>query len=150
MTDHLKPRDARDVEDAVAAAVADGRTLEILGHGSKRAIGRAAQWDLSLDLSDLTGVTYYEAEELVLSAQAGTPLAEVEALVASRGQELAFEPMDYGPVLGSAAGRGTIGGALATNLSGPRRLKAGAARDHFLGVTAVSGRGETFKSGARV
>jgi glycolate oxidase FAD binding subunit len=150
MTDHLKPRDARDVEDAVAAAVADGRTLEILGHGSKRAIGRAAQWDLSLDLSELTGVTYYEAEELVLSAQAGTPLAEVEALVASRGQELAFEPMDYGPVLGSAAGRGTIGGALATNLSGPRRLKAGAARDHFLGVTAVSGRGETFRSGARV
>src|SRR6185369_16429808 len=61
-----------------------------------------------------------------------------------------FEPMDYGPVFGAAPGRGTIGGALGANLSGPRRIKAGAARDHFLGVTAVSGRGETFKSGGRV
>ncbi len=86
----------------------------------------------------------------MLSAKAGTPLAEIEALVAAKGQQLAFEPMDYGPLLGGAAGRGTIGGALAANLSGPRRIKAGAARDHFLGVTAVSGRGETFKSGGRV
>ena len=69
---------------------------------------------------------------------------------AGTSQELAFEPLDYGPVLGIAAGAGTIGGVLAANLSGPRRLKAGAARDHFLGVTAVSGRGETFKSGGRV
>ena len=95
-------------------------------------------------------MTLYEPEELVLSAQAGTPLAEIEALTAASGQELAFEPMDYGPLLGVAAGSGTIGGALAANLSGPRRIKAGAARDHFLGVHAVSGRGETFKSGGRV
>src|SRR4029077_17907811 len=97
-----------------------------------------------------TGVTLYEPEELVLSAKAGTPLAEVEALVAVSGQELAFEPMDYWPLLAGAAGGGTIGGTLAANLSGPRRIKAGAARDHFLGFTAVSGRGETFKSGGRV
>ena len=109
-----------------------------------------AQWDLSLDLSDLSGVTLYEPEELVLSAKAGTPLAEIETLLAAHNQELAFEPMDYGPLLGGAAGRGTIGGVLAANLSGPRRIKAGAARDHFLGFTAVSGRGETFKSGGRV
>jgi glycolate oxidase FAD binding subunit len=75
---------------------------------------------------------------------------EIEQLVASRGQELAFEPMDYGPVLGRSMGQGTLGGALATNLSGPRRIKAGAARDHFLGVSAVSGRAEIFKSGGRV
>ena len=86
----------------------------------------------------------------MLSAKAGTPLAEIEALVAAKGQQLAFEPMDYGPLLGGVAGRGTIGGVLAANLSGPRRIKAGAARDHFLGFTAVSGRGETFKSGGRV
>ena len=149
MPDMLKPRDAKDVEAAVQWALADGKTLEVVGRGTKRAIGRAAQWDLSLDLSALSGVTLYEPEELVLSAKAGTPLAEIEALLAAHNQELAFEPMDYGPLLGTSGG-GTIGGVLAANLSGPRRIKAGAARDHFLGFTAVSGRGETFKSGGRV
>jgi glycolate oxidase FAD binding subunit len=148
--DNLKPRDATDVEEAIRWALAGGKTLEVVGLGSKRAIGRAAQWDATLDLSALTGVTLYEPEELVLSAKAGTPLAEVEALVAVSGQELAFEPMDYWPLLAGAAGGGTIGGTLAANLSGPRRIKAGAARDHFLGFSAVSGRGETFKSGGRV
>ena len=95
-------------------------------------------------------MTLYEPEELVLSARAGTPLAEIEALVESKGQQLAFEPMDYGPILGGPAGAGSLGGALAANLSGPRRIKAGAARDHFLGFSAVSGRAETFKSGGRV
>jgi glycolate oxidase FAD binding subunit len=150
MADTIKARDAADVEQAIRAALAEGRTLELTGRGTKRAIGRAAQWDATLDLSGLSGVTLYEPEELVLSAKAGTPLAEIEALVAARKQQLAFEPMDYGPMLGVAPGGGTIGGAIAANLSGPRRIKAGAARDHFLGVNAVSGRGETFKSGGRV
>ncbi|HML08910.1 MAG TPA: FAD-binding protein [Xanthobacteraceae bacterium] len=150
MPDILKPRDAAEVEKAIRWALADGKTLELVGRGSKRAIGRAAQWDATLDLSGLSGVTLYEPAELVLSAKAGTPLAEIEALLAGSGQQLAFEPMDYGPLLGNAAAAGSIGGALAANLSGPRRIKAGAARDHFLGVSAVSGRGETFKSGGRV
>src|SRR6188508_1947934 len=150
MADTLQPRDAKEVEAAVQWLLAEGKAAEIMGHGSKRPIGRPAQTDLTLDLSALTGVTLYEPEELVLSANAATPLAEIEALVASRGQQLAFEPMDYATILGGTAGRGTIGGVLAANLSGPRRIKAGAARDHFLGVTAVSGRGETFKSGGRV
>jgi len=150
MTDTLKPRDGKDVEAAVQWALAEGKTLEIIGQGSKRGIGRAAQWDLSLDVSDLSGVTLYEPEELILSAKAGTPISEIETLLGANNQELAFEPADYGPFFGGALGRGTIGGTLAANLSGPRRIKAGAARDHFLGVTAVSGRGETFKSGGRV
>lgn len=150
MNDILKPRDAVEVEEAVHSALAGGKTLEVIGRGTKRAIGRAAQWDATLDLSGLTGVTLYEPEELVLSAKAGTPLAAIEALVAASKQELAFEPMDYGVLLGGEAGAGTIGGAIAANLSGPRRIKAGAARDHFLGFSAVSGRGETFKSGGRV
>jgi glycolate oxidase FAD binding subunit len=150
MTDTLKPRDAKDVEDAVQWALAQSKALEIVGGGSKRAIGRPAQTDLTLDLSGLSGVTLYEPEELVLSARAGTPLAEVEALIAAKDQMLAFDPMDYGPLLGGPSGRATIGGVLAANLSGPRRLKAGAARDHFLGFSAVSGRGEIFKSGGRV
>jgi glycolate oxidase FAD binding subunit len=150
MADNLKPRDAKEVEQAVQWALGNDKTLEVVGRGSKRSIGRAAQWDATLDLSGLSGVTLYEPEELVLSARAGTPLAEIEALVASRHQQLAFEPMDYAVLLGGAAGAGTIGGTIAANLSGPRRIKAGAARDHFLGFSAVSGRGETFKSGGRV
>ena len=150
MADTVQPRDAKDVEAAVQWALAEGKTVEIVGHGSKRAIGRPAQTDVTLDLSTLTGVTLYEPEELVLSAKAGTPLAEIEALLAANGQQLAFEPMDYAGILGGVGGRGTIGGALAANVSGPRRIKAGAARDHFLGFSAASGRGETFKSGGRV
>ena len=104
----------------------------------------------TLDLSGLTGVTLYEPEELVLSARAGTPLAEIETLLEKNNQQLGFEPMDYGPVFGEKPGQGSIGGTIAANLSGPRRIKAGAARDHFLGVSAVTGRGETIKSGGRV
>lgn len=150
MTDTIKPRDAKEVEAAIIWAVGSGNSLEIVGQGSKRALGRPSQTDATLDLSALTGVTLYEPEELVLSAKAGTPIAEIEALLASRGQALAFEPMDLGPLLGGTPGAGTIGGVLAANLSGPRRIKAGAARDHILGFTGVSGRGETFKSGGRV
>ena len=150
MTDALKPRDGKDVEEAVRWALGQAKTLEIVGHGTKRAFGRPSQSDMTLDLSGLAGVTLYEPAELVLSAKAGTPIAEIEVLVAEKGQQLAFEPMDYGPLLGGPANAGTLGGVIAANLAGSRRIKAGAARDHFLGVTAVSGRGETFKSGGRV
>jgi glycolate oxidase FAD binding subunit len=150
MAESLKPRDAIEVEFIIRAALAEEKTLEVVGCGTKRAIGRAAQWDATVDLSALSGVTLYEPQELVLSAKAGTPLAEIEALVSASNQELAFEPMDYGPLLGGSAGGASIGGVLAANLSGPRRIKAGAARDHFLGLSAVSGRGEVFKTGGRV
>jgi glycolate oxidase FAD binding subunit len=146
----LKPRDRKEVEDAVRWALGNDKALELAGQGTKRAIGRPSQTDLTLDLSGLTGVTLYEPAELVLSARAGTPIAEIEALLDSNKQELAFEPMDCGPLLGGDANAGTLGGAIAANLSGPRRIKAGAARDHFLGVTAVTGHGETIKSGGRV
>ena len=144
MTDALKPRDGKDVEEAVRWALGQAKTLEIVGHGTKRAFGRPSQSDMTLDLSDLSGVTLYEPAELVLSAKAGTPIAEIEVLVAEKGQQLAFEPMDYGPLLGGPANAGTLGGVIAANLAGSRRIKTGAARDHFLGVTAVSGRGETY------
>ena len=150
MTDVLKPRDAKEVEQAVAWALGEEKPLEIVGQGSKRAIGRPSQTDLTLDLSGLTGVTLYEPAELILSARAGTPLAEIEKLLADNNQQLDFEPIDYGPLLGQPVGQGTIGGVIAANLSGPRRVKAGAARDHFLGLSAVTGRGDTIKSGGRV
>jgi glycolate oxidase FAD binding subunit len=150
VSEGIKPADAEEVEQAVQWALSAGKTLEVLAGGSRRAIGRPMQTDLTLDLSALTGITLYEPQELVMSARAGTPLAEIEAALASKDQQFAFEPMDCGPILGGVASAGTIGGALASNLCGPRRIKAGAARDHFLGFTAVSGRGETFKSGGRV
>ena len=150
MTDTLKPRDARQVGEAVQWALSEEKPLELIGQGTKRALGRPSQTDLTLDLSGLSGVTLYEPAELILSAQAGTPLAEIEKLLADNNQELGFEPLDYGPLLGGEAGQGTLGGVIAANLSGPRRIKAGAARDHFLGVSVVTGRGETIKSGGRV
>lgn len=146
----LKPASEDEVRDAVAAALAGETPLEIAGNGSKRAIGRYTPLNRRMDLSALAGVTLYEPEELVLTARAGTPLAEIEQTLAAHGQCLAFEPPDLGALLGGPAGSQTVGGVLACNLSGPRRLRAGAARDHFLGVRAVSGRGEVFKSGGRV
>jgi glycolate oxidase FAD binding subunit len=134
----------------VAWAASEEAPLEVLGQGSKRAMGRPLQTAYSLDLSGLSGISLYEPEELVLTAKAGTPMAEIEAAIAERKQCLAFEPPDLGPLFGAEAGRGTLGGTLSCNLAGPRRPKAGAARDHFLGLQCVSGRGEAFKGGGRV
>ena len=145
-----KPQNAAQVADVVAWAVSEEKPLEVAGRGTKRGIGRAAQYGATLDLSGMTGITLYEPEELVLSARVGTPLAEIQAELAARNQELAFEPPNFSRLLGGDGDAGTIGGAMACNFAGPRRIKAGAARDHFLGVNAVSGRGEMFKSGGRV
>jgi len=150
MADVVKARDGKEVEDAVRWALGNEKSLELAGQGTKRAVGRPSQTDLTLDVSGLTGVTLYEPAELVLSARAGTPLAEIDALLEKNNQALAFEPIDYGPLLGGEKNIGSLGGVIAANLSGPRRIKSGAARDHFLGVTAVTGRGETIKSGGRV
>lgn len=148
MASTLKPRDARDVAEAVAWAAAEGQPLEVLGHGSKRGLGRPVQAEHTLDLSALSGILAYEPAELFMTARPGTPRAEIEAALAARGQMLPFEPIDLAPLYG--AGGGSIGGIFAANLAGPRRFKAGAARDHLLGFKAVSGRGESFKSGGTV
>jgi glycolate oxidase FAD binding subunit len=146
----LTPRDAADVLEIVRGAAAREAPLEILGHGSKRGYGRPVQASRTLDLSQLSGITLYEPDELVLRAGAGTPLAMITRALAEQRQQLAFEPGDWGPLYGRAPGLGTLGGAIAANLAGPRRIKAGAARDHILGFTAVNGRGEAFKAGGRV
>ena len=139
-----------DALSAVRRAVAEEAPLEVVGAGTKRGLGRPINAAGTLDLSALTGIDLYEPAELVLRAGAGTPLAEIEAAAAANRQQLAFEPPDLGPLYGGQEGRQTIGGVIACNLAGPRRIQAGAARDHFLGVDAVSGRGEVFKSGGRV
>ncbi|MEF2070154.1 glycolate oxidase subunit GlcE [Consotaella sp. CSK11QG-6] len=146
----MTPDSPEAVRDVVAAAIADEAPLAVEGTGSKRGLGRPMYASRAVSLAAMSGVTLYEPEELVLSAKAGTPIADIERLLDGNGQRLEFEPMDYGPLHGLAPGQGTLGGVVACNLSGPRRIKHGAARDHVLGVQAVSGRAEIFKSGGRV
>lgn len=150
MSDLIEPNDEDELAEAIAQAVSSQAPVEVCGAGSKRGIGRPLQTAARLTTENLTGITLYEPSELVLSARAGTPLSEIEDALAKNNQELAFEPVDLGPMLGEEAGLGTIGAVFASNLSGSRRIQAGAARDHFLGLRAVSGRGEIFKSGGRV
>ncbi len=136
-------------ETALAATIAGGLPSEIAGSGSKKALGRPTQSNSILDMSGFKGISLYEPDELVLEAGAGTPMSEIEKLLAKNNQQLAFEPPDYSKLLGSKKS-GTLGGLIACGLSGPRRIKAGAARDHILGFSGVSGRGEIFKAGGRV
>ncbi len=146
----LKPADPEQLREAVAWAAGQGAPLEIIGAGSKAGLGRPVNAEHRLEVSALAGIELYEPEELVMSTGAGTPVAEIEARLAEQRQQLAFEPADLGPLLASAPEQATIGGVFACNLSGPRRFKAGAARDHLLGLKAVSGRGDAFKAGGRV
>jgi len=150
MTTTLKPETEAQLRDAIAWAAAEETPLELVGRGSKRGFGRPVQAAHTLDLSAVSGIVAYEPEELVLTVRAATPMAEIDAALRERGQMLAFEPPDLAPLYGGAAGEGTLGGVLACNLAGPRRIKAGAARDHFLGFAGVSGRGEIFKAGGKV
>jgi glycolate dehydrogenase FAD-binding subunit len=150
MAGTIKPRDTNELRQAVEWALNEGVTLDVRGSGSKLAIGKPMRCDQILDLSAVSGVVDYAPEELVITLRAGTPLREVEALLAQRNQMLAFEPPDLGPLLGREPGEGTLVGTIMGNFAGPRRLSAGAARDHLLGFSGVNGRGEAFKSGGRV
>ena len=149
-TQLLRPASPAELLDIVADAARDGTKLAIRGGGSKRAIGRPATGAAELSLAALSGVVDYDPAELVLTVQAGTPLAEIEALLGTRNQMLAFAPFDHGPLFGEPAGAATLGGVIAAGIAGPLRLMAGSARDHLLGFEAVSGRGERFIGGAKV
>ena len=144
------PTNLDELRDAVGEALAAKEPVEIVGGGSKRGLGRPLQTPHTLDLSRLSGIRDYAPSELVLTAGAATPMAEIERVLAEHNQMLAFEPPDWRGLLGTEGTEPTIGGVLACNLSGPRRIKAGAARDHFLGFRGVSGRGEIFKAGGKV
>ncbi len=140
-----------DVVEAVRAARQWRTPLEIVAGGSKRTLGRAVTAMGSvLDVSGLKGIVSYEPEELILTARPGTPVAEIEALLAQKGQRLGFDPPDWGPLLGQPDGLGTLGGAISCDANGPARLRCGAVRDHLLGVRAVNGFGEAFKAGGKV
>jgi glycolate oxidase FAD binding subunit len=147
--DTPRVRDADDVEQVVRSALASEQPLEIIGHGSKRLVGQPMATNALLDLSALNAVTAYEPSELIITVQAGAPLADVVSLIDSRNQHLAFEPVNTARLLGTAD-IGTIGGMIGAGLAGPRRIKAGGARDHLLGAHAVSGFGDGFKAGGKV
>src|SRR5712691_6760308 len=144
------PATLDELRDAVASALAAEEPVEIVGGGSKCGLGRPLQTPHVLDLSRLSGIREYAPSELVLTAGAATPLGEIEHALDEAGQMLAFEPPDWRGLFGTEDTSPTLGGILACNLAGPRRIKAGAARDHFLGFRGVSGRGEIFKAGGKV
>jgi glycolate oxidase FAD binding subunit len=147
--DILKVSEARDVEQVVRSAIASEQPLEIIGHGSRREIGQVMATNAVLDLSALNAVKSYEPNELIITLEAGVPLSDAISLIDSKNQQFAFEPVDTAPLLGTAA-RGTIGGMIAAGIAGPRRIRAGGARDHLLGAHAVSGFGDSFKTGGKV
>jgi glycolate oxidase FAD binding subunit len=158
----FKPTRPDELSDILCWAASTATALRVEGSGSKSGIGRPVQADHVLSLAGFAGVSLYEPGELVLTAGAGTPIADIATLLAKNRQMLAFEPPDYSRLLTKSIGSpmvgedqtpvptGTLGGIIAANISGPRRFLAGAARDHFLGFRAVNGRGEPFKAGGRV
>jgi glycolate oxidase FAD binding subunit len=144
------PDNVQNLCDFVAEA-ASGRTpIEVRGRGSKHDVGRSVQSGGVVSTEALNGISLYQPTELVMSAGSGTKVEEIEQVLAEYDQELAFEPVDLGPALGADVAQGSIGGVFATNISGSRRVRSGSARDHLLGIKAVNGRGEPFKSGGRV
>lgn len=149
MTTLVIPASEAELADTVAEAAASGTRLRIRGGGTRVTIGQAIETDATLSTEGLTGITLYEPGSLNMVVRAGTPLEEVTAALDAENQQLAFEPMDHRVLLGSN-GSPTVGGMVACNVSGPRRLLVGAARDHLLGVRFVNGRGEVLKNGGRV
>jgi glycolate dehydrogenase FAD-binding subunit len=141
-------------EDAIAAAITSAakatEPLLVCGNGTKLGMLRPVQAARSLSTRHHSGITLYAPKELIISARAGTPLPEIEAALAERGQHLIAEPPDLGPLLHAPDRPQTIGGIVATNLSGPRRVAWGAMRDHVLGIRFVTGWGEVVHSGGRV
>ncbi|TCD16618.1 glycolate oxidase subunit GlcE [Oricola cellulosilytica] len=145
----LRPTSEEEASEIVRQAAAGGRTLEIVGGGTKRGIGQPSRADRQLSTAGLTGITEYNPGELVLTARAGTPVAEIEAALSSNNQVLAFQPGNWRALFG-ANGAPTIGAIAAANVSGSRRISAGAARDSLLGVRFINGRGEIIKNGGKV
>lgn len=143
------PASERELAAIVTEAASARTPLAVEGGGTRVGLGRPMQTAATVTVAGLTGVTLYEPSELVISLKAGTALSAVEELLAQNRQRLAFEPIDHRTILG-ASGVPTIGAVAAANLSGPRRIQAGAARDSLIGIRAVTGRGDIIKNGGRV
>ncbi len=149
VTQAPQPLNEAELASMVAEACATRAPVWVCGNGSKSEMLRPVQASRSISTAELRGVTLYSPTELILSARAGTPMAEIEATLAERGQHVIAEPPDFSHLLGSSKAQ-TIGGVVSTNLSGPRRIAWGAMRDHVMGLRAVNGHGEVIRAGGRV
>lgn len=145
----LTPKTETEAADIIRAHAESRNPLSIIGGGTRAGFGNAVNAAETLSSTALSGITAYNPAEMVITAQAGTPVAEIEEALAANGQAMAFEPMDHRSAMGTT-GIPTIGGLFAVNSSGPRRFTAGAARDHLLGIRFVNGTGELVKAGGRV
>ena len=145
----LVPTNTEALAAAIAAAHAAGEPLAIRGNGSKDGLLRPVQAARTVSASGLAGISLYSPQELILTAGAGTTVADVAAAVAAKGQHIISEPPDLSSLYGSTSAP-TLGGMVAANLSGPRRVMWGATRDHVMGEVAVNGIGERIHSGGRV
>lgn len=145
----LTPSTETEASELIRDHAARKAPLQIRGGGSRAGFGNPVAADAMLSSAGLTGIVEYNPAEMVITARAGTPVAEIEAALAENGQGMAFEPMDHRGAMGTS-GTPTIGGLFAVNSSGPRRFTAGAARDHLLGVRFVNGAGEVVKAGGKV
>ena len=146
----LKPSSREEISEIIKLSYKKGIPLEIIGLNSKKKIGRNFQAEKTLDLSKYSGIIEYKPEELYIKVKSGTPIEEIVKELDKNNQQLAFEPTDFGYLFSGKSNWGSIGGVVSCNFSGPRRFKAGSARDHLLGFQGINGKGETIKSGGTV
>ncbi|MCZ6525196.1 MAG: FAD-binding protein [Gammaproteobacteria bacterium] len=150
MPENFTPVSVQQIEELLKWTLSENKTLTVKGRGGKTGFGHLMETDCTISLEKLSGILNYDPAELVMQALPGTPLDEIEAALSANNQHLAFEPMRLGQLYNTHAESGSIGGTFMANLSGPRRFKSGAARDHILGIKAVSGRGQAYQSGGMV
>jgi len=146
----FKPSSREEISRIIKECYKKNIPVEISGLKSKKNIGRNFQSEKTLDLSNYSGIIEYKPEELYIKVKCGTPIKDIIIELDKNNQQLAFEPVDFGPLFLGKKNEGSIGGVVSCNFSGPRRFKAGSVRDHVLGFQGVNGKGEIIKSGGTV
>ena len=144
------PENEKDVSEYIRRFYKSGISLELIGSGSKRKIGKPLQCEKILNLSKLSGIIEYLPTELYIKVRACTPINQIEEELKKNKQQLVFEPIDFGYLFLGKSDYGTAAGHVACNVSGPRRFKVGSVRDHVIGFRGVNGKGEIIKSGGNV
>ncbi|MBL1419584.1 MAG: FAD-binding protein [Alphaproteobacteria bacterium] len=149
MTEILSPDNEQAVSQIILDCKANNQSVKITSGGTRSGLGGTVQATKTLSLKSLSGITLYEPAALTLVAKSGTTYKEIQTTLAAEGQRLAFEPMDHRSIY-TSQGEPTIGGIVAGNISGSRRIQSGACRDAFIGVRYICGHGEVVKNGGRV